>query len=170
MFISEYLVDFNGAQAAIRAGYSAKTANRIAAENLTKPVIAQAIQLRCIQREKKLEITADKIIQEIAKIAFQDVRNLYRSDGGLIPITELDDKSAASIAGVEVTSRSGGEAEVTYVTSKIKLSDKHAALVTLARHFGLLSDKIQLSGTVGLKRVDDLTEEELLAIAAVKRD
>lgn len=169
MFVSEYLVDLNATQAAIRAGYNKNTAYSQGQRLLKHVEIQKALTTRIEQRTQKLEITADKVLQEVAKIAFQDVRNLYRSDGALIPITELDDKCAASIAGVEVTSRSGGEVEVTYVTSKIKLSDKHAALVTLARHFGLLSDKIQLYGTVGLKRVDELTEEELLAIAA-KRD
>jgi len=70
LFITEYLVDLNAAQAAIRAGYSKKTAPWIGAENLKKPQIQAEIQARQEKIRDKLEISQERIIQELAAIAF----------------------------------------------------------------------------------------------------
>ena len=72
-FVQEYLIDLNATQAAIRAGYSTKTAQVIGAENLSKPMVAAAIYEAMSERSKRTEITADKIVDEYAKIAFTDV-------------------------------------------------------------------------------------------------
>lgn len=71
-FIDEYLIDLNATQAAIRAGYSKRTANRIATENLSKPVIQEKIQESMNQRQERTKITQDMIVQELAKIAFSN--------------------------------------------------------------------------------------------------
>ena len=68
-FVHEYLVDLNATQAAIRAGYSKKTANRIATENLSKPVIQEAIQEARDAREKRSMITVEWVLAQIASIA-----------------------------------------------------------------------------------------------------
>jgi len=70
LFISEYLKDLNGTAAAIRAGYSEKTAYSIASELLTKPEIREEIERLMQERQKRLGIEADEIIQHIAQIAF----------------------------------------------------------------------------------------------------
>ena len=67
-FIEEYLVDLNATQAAIRAGYSARTANRIGPENLSKPVIAEAIQIAQLARSERTQITVDKVLEDIELI------------------------------------------------------------------------------------------------------
>lgn len=163
-FVSEYLIDLNATQAALRAGYSPKRARFTASDLVSNRNVSEAIQTAQSKREARTEITQDRVLRELAKIGFQDVRKLYRSDGSLIPITELDDESAASIAGVEVTHRLNGESVVQ--TTKIKLSDKLQALVDIGRHLGMFTDKVEHSGSVGFKRVaDDCTEEELIAIA-----
>lgn len=71
-FIDEYLIDLNATQAAIRAGYSAKTANRIATENLSKPVIQEELQKAMQRRAKRTEITADRVLKELAAIALDE--------------------------------------------------------------------------------------------------
>ena len=71
-FINEYLIDLNATQAAIRAGYSEKTADRIGHENLKKLEIQQEIADRMKQREKKALITAEEVINGIRAIAFND--------------------------------------------------------------------------------------------------
>lgn len=79
LFIKEYLVDLNGTQAAIRAGYSEDTANVIASENLTKPYIKEAIQKAMDKRVKKTEITAEYVlngIRDVIKNAEQDNNKL----------------------------------------------------------------------------------------------
>lgn len=77
-FVDEYLVDLNGTQAAIRAGYSEKTANEIAAENLAKPSIKEAVELRMKEREKRTEITQDMVLQRWWQIATADPRKLIQ--------------------------------------------------------------------------------------------
>ena len=67
-FVDEYLIDLNATQAAIRAGYSEKTAFSIGTENLRKPLIQKAIQQRKQAREQRTEITQDRVIQELSAI------------------------------------------------------------------------------------------------------
>lgn len=69
IFVKEYLVDLNATQAAIRAGYSEKTAQEIGSENLSKPIIQEAVQAERDKRAQKLEITADKIAKNIMRIS-----------------------------------------------------------------------------------------------------
>ena len=68
MFCKEYLIDLNATQACIRAGYSEKTANRIGTENLSKPVIKSEINRLKAIREKKIELTAEKVLKDIERV------------------------------------------------------------------------------------------------------
>src|SRR5579875_2449812 len=74
-FVEEYLIDLNATQAAIRAGYSAKNADKIGSELLGKTRVAEAIQKAMDERSKRTEITADRVLQELARIAFDDIKN-----------------------------------------------------------------------------------------------
>ena len=69
-FVAEYLVDLNATQAAIRAGYSKKTADRIGPELLGKTCVSEAIQVAMRDREKRTEITQDRVLNELGKVAF----------------------------------------------------------------------------------------------------
>lgn len=69
-FANEYLIDMNATQAAIRAGYSEKTANRIGSENLSKPVITEYLAEANKKRQHRTQITQDRVLLELAKIAF----------------------------------------------------------------------------------------------------
>lgn len=156
-FVREYLVDLNATQAAIRAGYSKATAGSIGQENLTKPEIAAAIELAMAKRSKRTEVTQDRVLQELARIAFGDVRKIFTDDGRLLSPGEMDDDTAAAISSVEIVTRRvfgaeeqedqahGGSlrrpgSEVEYV-HKIKTTDKLGALTLLARHLNLLGGK-----------------------------
>lgn len=75
-FVDEYLVDLNGTQAAIRAGYSPGTARQMAAENLSKPYIELAIAEARKAQQERTSINADRVLQEIAAIALADSREL----------------------------------------------------------------------------------------------
>ena len=68
-FVGEYLIDLNATQAAVRAGYSEKTANRIASENLSKPVIQEAIQEQMQKRSERTEITQDYVLCGLKEVA-----------------------------------------------------------------------------------------------------
>lgn len=72
-FADEYLTDLNATQAAIRAGYSRKTANRIASENLSKLDIQKYIQERLKERQERAEITQEMIVNELCKLGFAEV-------------------------------------------------------------------------------------------------
>lgn len=144
-FVQEYLIDLNATQAAIRAGYSAKTAEWQGPQLLGKSHVAKAIQDAMRRREARTEITQDRVLKEVARLAFLDVRKAFNSDGSLKPLHELDDDTAAAIAGLDVTEMTGLGDSLS-VLKKIKLSDKKGALELLMRHMGMLNDKVKLQG------------------------
>lgn len=160
-FVEEYLVDLNATQAAIRAGYSEKTAYSIGQENLTKPEVAAAICEAQDARSKRTEITADRVLKEYAKLGFADLRNavtwrvnsdqvLMNQDGEEIscpaniieinPSDEIDDDTAAALSEVSM-SKDG--------TIKIKLHDKKGALDSMAKHLGMFVERHEHSGPGG---------------------
>lgn len=154
-FVSEYLVDLNATQAAIRAGYSEKTADRAGPALLGKTWVAQAIESGKARLSKRTAATADRVIQELAAIAFHDSRRLYRDDGTLKEPHELDDETAAVLAGLEVEQLFEGRGESRTLVGrlhKVKRWDKTKALELLARHFGMLSDQlnVKVAGAVSI--------------------
>ena len=140
-FVIEYLVDLNAKQAAIRAGYSEKTAAQIASRLLTKVNVQDAIQAARKRRENRIEISADRVLLEIARIAFFDPRKLFDRSGNPVPITELDDDTAAAIAGLDVDTKADGEPDMLTITKKLRLADKQKALDMLGRHLGLFDQR-----------------------------
>ncbi len=77
-FVQEYPIDLNAAQAAIRAGYNARTARVIGHENLTKPHIAAAIEKAMAERAERTEVTADLVVGELRKIAFANIADYMK--------------------------------------------------------------------------------------------
>ena len=84
LFVKEYLVDLNATQAAIRAGYSAKTAGQMGDENLKKPQISAAVQKGIEKRNKRIEITQDKVLEDIESIKRHAMREIYDAQGNVI--------------------------------------------------------------------------------------
>lgn len=159
-FVKEYLIDLNATQAAIRAGYSEKTAYSIGHENLSKPEIQAALADARKQLAENSGISPERVLKEFGRLAFLDIRKAFDSDGNLIPLHQLDDDTAAAISGLEVERRvSSGDEEgqslVESKTHKIKLSDKKAALDSIARHLGMFNDKLNVNVTNG-----PLTEQD----------
>ncbi|AQS50736.1 terminase small subunit [Paenalcaligenes hominis] len=159
-FVEEYLIDLNATQAAIRAGYSQRTAGQIGEQNLKKLEIKQAIQAAQENRSERTEITQDMVLQELAKIGFSDIRKIVRwgetmlrmetdKDGNdvvvpyhglaLIDSAEIDDATAAAISEV-AEGRNG---------LTVKLHDKKGALVDIGRHLGMFKDRVEHSGPDG---------------------
>lgn len=138
-FVAEYLLDLNATQAAIRAGYSPKTAAFIGAENLKKPNIDAAIQAAQQERARRTEISQDNVLTEIARLAFLDPRRFYAPDGSLVAIPDLPDDVAAAVAGMEVSPEG---------IRKVKLADKLKALELAARHLGMFRDNLNLTGDI----------------------
>jgi phage terminase small subunit len=145
-FVDEYLIDNNGTAAAIRAGYSPKTARQIAAENLSKPNIAAAIEIARRERSERCCIEADAVVRELAKIAFANIGDYGRitQDGGFaIDLSETNREQFAAISEITYRSieRTAGGDEVT-IETRLKLRDKHAALVSLAKHLGMFKEQL----------------------------
>lgn len=139
-FVQQYLVDRNATQAAIRAGYSAKTASAIGEENLRKPEIRAAIDSAMSDIAAELGITAKRVLQERSRLAFFDARKLFRDDGSPVPVNELDSDTAAAIAGLEVAEifeGSGEERRFVGYLKKYKLASKDPSLASLEKYFGL---------------------------------
>lgn len=137
-FVREYLIDFNATQAAIRAGYSPKAATAVASRLLTNANVSAAIEEGRQRLAEKTEITAERVLAELAKIAFLDIRKAFNADGSLKPIDELDDNTAAAIAGLEVAAINEDGATIGSL-KKIKLADKISALEKLGRNLNLFN-------------------------------
>lgn len=150
-FVDEYMVDFNGTQAAIRAGYAKSGAHVQAARLLNNAKVIKAIQERRDRVASKFELTRERLLEEYCKLAFSDPRKFFREDGTLKTIPELDDETAAALAHFEVMEEFEGQGQdrmqVGY-TSKVKWTDKRAALDSIARVMGWNQDKMKLQGDV----------------------
>lgn len=133
-FVDEYLIDLNGSKAATRAGYSARSAGTMASRLLSYPQIAAAISEGIEARAARSRVTADRVIDEYARIAFSDMcRFVEWGPGGvtLRPSTDMRRIDTACVAEVTETKTATGG------TVKFKLHDKRAALDALSKHLGL---------------------------------
>lgn len=178
-FCAEYLVDLNATQAAKRAGYSDKTARVTAQELLTTTKVVAHLQQLMDERAQRTQVTADRVITEVARLGFADLRRLFDDKGALLPVQEWPDDVAAAIASVEVDELFEGFGEnrvqVGY-TKKVKLWDKGKALEMLGRHLKLWIDRAELSGPNGgpIPVKNDgvdlslLTDEELQQLEALR--
>lgn len=142
-FVAEYLVDLNATAAAVRAGYSKKTANRIASENLSKPDIRAAIQDAMTKREQRTEITQDMVLRETAKLAFFDIRKMFGKNGKPLDISELDADTAAALVGLDVQDVADNDGNYVGFVKKYKMADKIKALELLGKHVGAFERKEQ---------------------------
>lgn len=179
-FVDEYLIDLNATQAAIRAGYSPKTADQQASRLLTNVKVRAYLAERQGDRGRRLEISQDMVLRELAKIGFSDIRKVVRwgetmvrmadaDDEGaedmvpyhglaLIDSTEIDDDTAAAIA--EVSQGRDG--------LKVKLHDKKGALVDIGRHLGMFTAPGHAELDVELKKLE--IEAKRLVSAKLRRE
>ena len=154
-FVDEYMIDFNATQAAIRAGYKEKTAHVIGAENLRKPKIAEEIARRQKDLQRRTEVTQERVVKELARIAFANIADYIhvetqtrtKDDGTevtyqTVMFSETQELSADQRAALAVVKQSVNGFE-------LKLHDKIKALELLGRHIGMFNDKLSLSGTDG---------------------
>lgn len=162
-FCEEFLIDLNATRAATRAGYSEKTAYSIGSELLNKPEVQSYISHLKQLRSDRTEITADRVVEELAKIAFSDIRKLYKEDGFLKRPHEMGDE-ALFVSGIETDELfsfipGSDQKEKVGETKKVKMCDKIRALENLGKHLGIFEkDNSQ-------KKIDTVTPESLLLIA-----
>ena len=159
-FVEEYLVDGNATQAAVRAGYSEKTARPMGAENLTKPAIREALAEAQKARSERTGITAAKVLQEYAHIAFADIRRIVEWEGNKLTLKasrELSEADAASIS--EVSQSSNGDI-------RVKFHSKSSALDSIAKHLGMFIDRKHHM----FKPIEEMTAEELMIFLGEELD
>lgn len=134
-FVEEYLIDLNATQAAIRAGYSEKTAYSSGQRLLKHIDIQAAIQKRQSKRAFRTEVTQDRLINELAWLGFSDLRKVATWDTTpesikLTGSADIDDDTAAALSEISLTPTG----------FKMKMYDKLGALDKLARHLGMYSE------------------------------
>jgi phage terminase small subunit len=156
VFVDEYIIDFNGTQAAIRAGYSQKTANEQAARLLADVSIQAAIAERINDRSKRTEITQDRVLLEIARLAFNDPRKAFDEDGNLLPVKQWPDDVAAAISSIKVTEQridNDGDEIIASQIKEIKFWDKGKQIELAGKHLAMFTEKLNVSGKLSLEEM-----------------
>lgn len=138
-FVEEYLIDLNATQAAIRAGYSAKNADKIGSELLGKTRVAEAVSMAMAERSRRTGINQDRVLQELARIGFAKITDVVDPETAKIRPDASDD-DLACIQSIKIKPNEFG------TEREVKLYDKKSALVDLGKHLGLFKDKLELNG------------------------
>jgi phage terminase small subunit len=157
-FCEEYLIDLNATQAAIRAGYSPATAKDIESQNLAKLNIRAYIDKAMAERSKRTGINQDRVIRELARIAFVNANDVIDIDEATLKQGATEDDTAA-IASVKVKTIPTKDGEGT--EREIKLTDKLKALELLGKHLGMFKDKVEVSGALetGTSKLDSILNQ-----------
>lgn len=160
-FVKEYIIDLNASAACLRSGYKSKNPDVDGHRLLVNPSIKVAIEQAMVERSKRTEITADMVLKEYAKIGFADIKDYlsFRTAQTIVdrdnegkPIVDyamvIDLKDSDQVDGAaisEVTLKDG--------TLKFKLHDKKGALDSMARHLGMFTDKLEVSGYMTIEQL-----------------
>lgn len=151
-FCDEYLIDLNATQAAIRAGYSPDTAKEIGCENLTKPNIRAQIDKAMAERSKRTGASADRVVMELAKIAFVNASDVINADDATLKDNAAPEDTAA-IQSVKV--KTFGEDGI---EREIKMADKIKALELLGKHMGMFQNNVNLNIETS-EKLDDIMSQ-----------
>jgi phage terminase small subunit len=133
-FVEEYLVDLNGKQAAIRAGYSAKTAEVQASRLLRIAKIQVALSAAMRAQSRNTEVTPDRVLAELAKIGFANMRDYWPKEGETVDRLDQDLTAALQEITIDETIDPSG---VVHRHTRLKLHDKKGALDSLAQYLGM---------------------------------
>jgi phage terminase small subunit len=161
-FIEEYAIDCDATNAAIRAGYSKKTAYSIGHRLLGQPLIADRIAAARAKLAHKAEVSAERVIAEFCAIAFLNPAQFYDQRGNLLPIHEMPEVARRAITGIdveEIWSGKGEERRQVGVLRKIRFAGKQQALDSLAKHLGLFTDEAPVSQTLIFNQLNQLIDD-----------
>lgn len=148
LYCHEYLVDLNQQKAAIRAGYSSRSARQIAHDLMKLEHIQAKIAQLMNGRKRRTNVTADLVVEELVKHAFFDIRKFYDENGKLLPFNKWDDDSAAAIVGI-----------TTHIlfdrtnVNKIKRTDPLKALELIGKHLAMFTDVRKFDGPTELDKL-----------------
>ena len=152
-FVQEYIIDLNARQAAIRAGYSPKTAGAQSSRLLTNVNIQDEIAKAMEDRGKRTGVTQDRVLAELSAIAFAKATDYVEVDNNgsvkIKPTSELTTEQKKAIAGIKEGANG----------IEIKLVDKTKALEMLSRHLGLFNDKLNVN-VEAIEIIEDIGDME----------
>jgi len=158
-FVEEYLIDLNATQAAIRAGYSKKTAYRTGADNLKKPQIAELLEKRSSERSGRTQTDADYVLTRLREIDELDIADILDDAGKVKPVTQWPKPWRQSITGADLHELQVGD--VMTVVRKIKWPDKLRTLELIGKHVSVKAfEESQQGGSEDLaKALSDLADK-----------
>lgn len=142
-FVEEYLIDLNATQAAIRSGYSAKTADVQGSRMLANVKVQQAISEIMANRSKRTGVNQDMVVQELARIAFVKMTDVVNADGEIRPDASDDDLACIESVKYKRSDTDTGSSE----EREVKIASKLKALELLGKHLGMWNDKLDVNVT-----------------------
>ena len=166
-FVDEYLIDMNGTQAAIRAGYSEATAQEQSSQLLDRPDIRELVEQRQKDRIDRTQISQDLTVNELKTIAFSDVADfVIVKAGGVIeqrPFNELKKDQTRCVKKIKQTVRTAQSSDGTVIHQtavlELELYDKVKSLELLGRHLGIFNDRLTLDGALPLQIVFEVAPQ-----------
>ena len=151
-FCDEYLIDLNATQAAIRAGYSAKTADQQGSRMLTNVKVQQEIAEKMAERSKRTGINQDRVLQEIAKLALVNIDDVVDLDTGRVRETATKE-DLACIQSIKIKPTEFG------TEREIKFYDKKGSLELVGKHLGMFKDKAEVEVVLPIFTDEDKLED-----------
>lgn len=155
VFVDEYLVDLNATQAAIRAGYSAKNADKIGPQLLGKSRVAAAIKQALAERSRRTGINQDRVLRELAKVGFINASDVINMNEATVR-SDANREDTAAIASVKVKTIPTEAGDI--VEREVKVYDKLKALELIGKHLGMFTDKLNVNAEMAVKIVDDIND------------
>lgn len=157
LFCYEYPLDKNATKAALRAGYSPRSAAKIGWELLQKPKIRARIDEMMASTYQKLELNRETIIQELMALALSDIGDMFNEDGSLKPLHEIPAATRRAISAIDIEELfegKGEEREHIGYTKKLRIWDKVKALELLGKNLKMWTDKYELNDRPKVYRRD----------------
>lgn len=158
-FVEEYLIDLNATQAAIRAGYNANAKNTfevIGYQLLQKTSVSEEIEKAMAERSRRTGITQDRVLNELAKIAFANAKDILDFKTATVK-EDASEEDLACIQSVKVKTQASSKG--TLEERQVTLYDKKAALELLGKHLGLFKDNIALEADTEIKVTIDYGDD-----------
>ena len=149
LFVSEYLADpeFNASSAAKKVGY--KHPGQAAGKLLANPKVMSLIGKELRSRSEALKITAERVLLELGRIGFANPQEMFSKEGVLLDITEMPEEIARSISSIKVKTHTNDDGEMESATTEVRFWNKGQALELIAKHLGMMDERIHMEHEVG---------------------
>lgn len=139
IFCKEYIIDFNGTRSAKAAGYSPVKTNRAATKIMNYPNVKAEIERLIEERSKRIQITGDMVVEELAKLGFNNIQDYITTNNAVVDISKINPDKAKGVAEVssETIEMGSGKSAIKRTRTKLKLHNKEKVLELLGRHTGI---------------------------------